>query len=519
MCEEFINMKKHSFHKKTWVSSKFKITKIVIFVTFVIISGMIYRLFANNSDSLNVYVVAMPNYVEGEIEYWSSPFSLGEFFLLRSGIEEEGEFYLPKLNEFASEKGIEIKVTYFANADLLWEQLEYDYSNKSTPDLVLCSGFCETDLEELVSRDYFLCLNEFIDSTEMDNNDEYYLPILNAGQIEDEYIFLPIGFNLNVMMSSQSKNKMLNSSVIDSDKTWSEIVHEFIRLCDESPNGSEGISYLAFPVIREDDLLLAFPMQVLFQSTGLRFDEVFFEDSTFSKEVFTLLIEFYNHYYASEVESDKEVVNFSDSIHGQLCYEFPDLFNLHYNELGIIIEGSSGQSMISHSFLAMMNYYESWCSDNEEEFCYRFIPMISDNSSYAATISQYGAILKDSENPESAFELLKYIIDSDRFQYYNLSPNRNVSESMIEQMTELNYEIDPNWGSTDLYSEQKNIQYTMHPFQNETQNEVLRVLENVQYAQIPNWYYFSKFESVVYQYVQGYISLDEAYSIFIAERY
>ena len=57
----------------------------------------------------------------------------------------------------------------------------------------------------------------------------------------------------------------------------------------------------------------------------------------------------------------------------------------------------------------------------------------------------------------------------------------------------------------------------MHPLRDETQNEVLRVLENVEYAQLPNWYNFSKFESVVYQYIKGNISLDDAYSILIAE--
>jgi len=292
-------------------------------------------------------------------------------------VVETDALYRQAVKGFAEEYTDQnVEVVSFESYEQMEEQLSAELLSGKGPDVLLFnSRGGGTDPYKLSQSGAVLVLDDFVSGLSQDG---YFTQILDAGKMDEKQYFIPLSWN--IMQAYSTKETMENKGYYNED-FYQSLTSEFQELEDDENHYTASTQFGSSRGLM-NYLLEVAGYSVFDQNSGqlvMKKDRV--------EETAALLKLFYD-----EAPKRREI----NVLHkNDFAGAMQDLtFFLEY-----------------YPFMHNLRYYQSSFPDTANQEMY-YIPVPRrDGSGVNARVIQYGAINANSENKESAWLLLSYILD------------------------------------------------------------------------------------------------------------
>lgn len=460
--------------------------------------------------SLTVYMVA-PR-MHGDASYPYTDYALGEFMGLQTAFGEESYRYDQILRSYEASHPIDLTIHYFDFSEDLNQQLWQDQRSGTLPDVIIEDALNNDDVYALLEAGLFLDLKPYADQDELYGSGDYYPSLLQGGLYHSEQLLLPLTFNLNTLMTSQENLRQYAVSL--SDSTLSEWLNQLTH-CAEG---------LQDPYVNQEVLaqfispLTEIPVLILLSAS--RADILDYENQAIhlDADFYSSLARFYKAFSKQEARDFQSLLNAPDfwlanTWHDER-YGRALRFDSIYEHTFAFIEGGSCHNTYPHSFAAQAAYYESRYLDVQQTFALCPIPSLQDPSRYTAMITTFGGVLQSTAHPQEAYEFLKYCLDQPYFMHYELSVNRSVTEQLLTELTQTEYQIRQTQGYFEDFEEAYEApepDYIQKPLTLQTKAQILDIIDHIQGATLPNWPVYDIIFRSMEPYITDGADLDTCY--------
>jgi len=313
--------------------------------------------------------------------------------------------YLEEIKQYdAANASIVIEVEEFNNVITMQKRLELELAAGQGPDIIIGSYSFGLDMLGIARAGAFYDMTDLIAADPTFTNDNYYLPVMKAGQIEGRQYVIPLSFTLPVFVST---GENLKKAGIDwKNATSLEVYEQMLTfLSSDDTNkicGLGGYTDTALPLMyscgkypvsydtgevvldgEEEQMLLKLGTEIQIQ--GVKFMDQYADSTNFIIELAKLPL-----------------------IYANYCTS-PNQIKLYYS-----VYAADGRG---------------------DDFEMYFAP--DDEGKYHAMVQEFAAVTAKSQNAECAWDLLHYIIDhSQRIgQYTSASLNRSVIKNHLRTLT------------------------------------------------------------------------------------
>lgn len=346
-----------------------------------------------------------------------------------------GNVFAQALQEYSNMTGIKIEIHYVeeysGESDIFQNLAEQD----SLPDLILLNKHSRYDYFNWSENSMLIDFSTYMDDA-LYNENQYYQEVIEGGKIKDKQVILPILFNMNGMISSQSYLEKIE--------------------CDGL---LEEISYENALYILEKSCLTMTDIQTkeaIFDTSGMMNGGRYIPN--------ILLSAAYSSYFDdnnSSIELSPDVV--SNILNLMLLYNEQEfgadpnweensyLENLsNYNaksnmlltlekglfeEVGVFLSGGrSGGANFHSSILTDAAYFNSMYNEVDEEMVLYGIPMEDDSNAYSANISVFAAGFSSTKYPEAVYDLARFLMDYEYSSAYGFSVNKEITNKQLEDI-------------------------------------------------------------------------------------
>jgi len=130
---------------------------------------------------------------------------LGELtvYLFKSPTTSQG--YYTEAKEFAARNPeYEIHIEAFEDVETMEERLKTELTAGQGPDVIIADSFFGLDIMELARNGALYDMTDIIAADDDFTNEQYYLPVMKAGQIEQRQYVIPLSFTVPTFISSTS---------------------------------------------------------------------------------------------------------------------------------------------------------------------------------------------------------------------------------------------------------------------------------------------------------------------------
>lgn len=426
-------------------------------------------------------------YVFGDYEYApKSPPRLIKMVTVAGcmDISDDHYYYTRLLDQFMEEEGIEIEVA-FGYGGLL--QLR---DNNSYYDLIIDStartnwpGTGQRNdivsMSELLNEDYCYNMASFFKEENLYGED-YVKPIMKAGLVDEKQYYFPLSFNLPMLFTSEEsleRHKLNIGADSTYDELMSALLDSYHDQIDDIPLYQPHYHY-RYPY---------YPYRLFLEGAGRNLSD---NNLGFYKKLIT-----FTEGYMSTVETIGD-------IDGMMWGGANEAFDLIKEKVACFSSfNAAGQIM---PFALQAAYYESKYTELGERFTAIAIPEEDKVEQYAAKITTYGVIPKNSLYPETACKLLKYLADADFGYLYDMSVNRNRINDTLKELSDPGKEFE-------LVQRRIFEEYTMEPMSEDTAVYLQEVIDKIDFAMMmDDEEMYARIQRPMNDYLEGTIDSDTA---------
>ena len=145
-----------------------------------------------------------------------------------------GNIFEKALQEYEEMTGIELEIHYIEEyyngqpTDPLQEQ----YEQSIMPDVFIFTKMPPYDFFRLAKQEILLDFTPYVTADEeLQNSDQYYQPVLDGGLIQEKQYALPILFNLNGMITTESYLDSIGTPVGEENLSFEEVLNILNASC------------------------------------------------------------------------------------------------------------------------------------------------------------------------------------------------------------------------------------------------------------------------------------------------
>lgn len=333
---------------------------------------------------------------------------LGELtvYLLDTGTTSQ-KGYIAEAMEFAGRnREYTIEIEEFNDEEAMEERLKIELTAGQGPDVILSDMLLSLDMMELAGNGTLYDMTDIIAADTSFTAENYYMSVMKAGQIEDRQYVIPLSFTLPAFISSDTA---LEDAGIDWDDSSTLEVYEqmlhFLKSDDTekisgwggwletgltllSSCGKTPVSYDTGEVLidgKDERMVLELGTEIFKQGNSWIGDNMALNTGGFVKELAKLPLIYTN-------------------------------LNTSPNQLRL--------------------YYSAYAAvDKGDEFRMYFAP--DEEGNHHALVQEFAAVTRNVENPELAWQLIRFVIDHEQsFELFaGVSLNRKVTAAHLENLS------------------------------------------------------------------------------------
>ncbi|MCI8633032.1 MAG: hypothetical protein HFE64_06095 [Lachnospiraceae bacterium] len=461
---------------------------------------------------------------------------MGSFGPLVDKAGEKGYIYYEAFQDFEEKTGIKAEVQYFPYLDKLEEQVLEDRKYGKVPDVLIIDQGAWVDFKNgnnmyrILNGDWFFDLKPYIDQDELYTNGNYYEKVLESGTYQNSQLLLPLSFNIKTIFTS--RQTMEDTGIyLYPEMNGQELLMQMEQACVRAEKRK--------PVIDTLSLWSSASMMipVFWESTGLPPVDYEAQAVTLDQDLFEDMAVFIKAYFKQDMEENWDEIVKNAAVYlnsGQWgIMDMPDWNNsldaqrnspaIHQKEEAkmwlengaFYVEGNSN-STYRHGFTGQCMALDTLYDERKEKMQMIGIPMYRESDAYIAEVQMMGGVMKESESPYYAYQLLKFILDHEYTPYYSVSVSKEVTTHMLDELEKMTYKLYLSLGNTwdeniDLSKEREEYQYVLNPLKSERREQIDYMLDHVAGAVLPQCSIYMPISWHLQAYALEYETLEEAY--------
>lgn len=320
-------------------------------------------------------------------------------YYLNMGVEN---FAQPIQQFINKNKAVQVESTEFTDVSEMDQRVSTELAAGSGPDVILASMFFSPDLLALAENGAFYDLSSLMQQDPAMTEDNYYLPVFNAGKIEGEQYIIPFQFSLPTFISTQKASDALGVD-FSGNSAPGTVIEQLLSALQTASEPQVARFQSSYDVVLS--LILPQGRDIIdYQQKKILID----------KEGFKPLVDLTKEIYNQSSELSAQLSNFSSYA------KVPVLFS---NE------------MTSPNLLrAAYSVYSA--AGSGDDIVFYSIPTQEDPSAYRALVQTYGVVTASSKNAPAAWGLFRVIMDQE--QGYKMYSGMTVNKlNMQRHLSEL----------------------------------------------------------------------------------
>lgn len=472
------------------------------------------------ADVLNVFVVGdfvkmvSENEESNEQEnndFYTTMISLGEYNGNAVKPGEEGFLYYDAFKSFEEETGIKLQVHWFTYPELMEEEWN-NLKEEEKPDIILSNATSrDADYYLYMKQNKFQDISTYAMDEGLYNNDLYYEEILQAGRFEEKQYILPLLFNIDTIMGSESTLNRIELYLYNAEN-HSEVIDMLVDAQKKEQINEVVSQYVSG--------MTNYTPYILYDAAGEKWIDYETGIASLDKKTFEEMGMFYKAFLEEQFGDLSEFESFpwAYSKHMEIWRITGDYAGYVpitdvLMDKGCIVEGGGSFQTHLHSAAAQARYYESRYNDNNENFVLMALP--DTNGRTTAHVTYFGGVTAECEYPADAYHFLRYLMDQETFYQVGLSVNREITKKQLDIMESEEFTIYPGLQMGNEFME--DVAYTMKPMSKETRNKIDTMLHNIGTVGLPDWPVYSIIQKQLESYCKSEKNIEEAYSTALEE--
>lgn len=451
----------------------------------------------NRPEKLIVFISGYPHSFQNQdvsFDLFPSKATVG-MKLVHGEVEAfDNNVFAQALQDYEKESGIPIEIHYIEDSN---ESIEDLLEKGEGPDMMILGKDLWYDYYRLAERDILLDFSAYMRSDEaLSSDDLYYQKVIQGGDLLDGQFLLPILFNVNAFISTNSFMQQIGMEGLGySDLTYEDVLFLFTRASEMLQTDKEKESLYERSGYTQDGLYLA---SILSAAAYPSYFDNHNQNLLLSAENVADVLDVMEAFYEQEfVEDynweqktfDENLVNFVQQPKTLDLWEMEEYVE---NSLGIFLSGGRGGGWNWHnSLLSDAMYFHSAYMEEEEGMILCGIPTLTSPNTYAANITDMVVGFQDTKYPEAVYDLARYLMDYQFPFYYGFSINREITAQQMEevQTTELALFSGPLFEmlTTDQISlkDAEIRREFIHPLDSESVQTIENILNHIEGAGVP----------------------------------
>lgn len=406
-----------------------------------------------------------------------------------------GNIFEKALQEYEEMTGIELEIHYieeYYNGQPT-DPLQDQYEQSVKPDVFIFSKHPIYDFFRLAEQEILLDFTPYVTADEeLQNSEQYYQPVLDGGLIQEKQYALPILFNLNGMITTESYLNSIGTPVGEENLSFEEVLKILNASCI-AQGDSKTVS-----AIWEGSGYMTQGMYIPSILTGAAYPRYFDEDMksvVLEEEVIADIFEVVKNFIWQDAVNAPKRDNMTYEEYLDSWNYSKSLFTVFspnlIDQIGItLIGGRSGGLTYHNSLLTDAAFFQSAYEKQGETMVLKGIPTYNDPNYYSANASLIAYGLASTEYPEAVYDLVRYLMDYGFPPAYGFSINKELTQKQLELMTATSYTVSPEsvWTGVefgiDIEELEQNLMYT-EPLDEETVEVIRNMLDHIAGAGLP----------------------------------
>ena len=300
-----------------------------------------------------------------------------------------------------SQSYIKINATAFESVEEMDQQITSDIMRGDGPDVILFPKNTQLDTAKLALNGTFLDLSPMLQEDEAFLSTNYY-PVLDAGIIGDGQYLMPLRMEVLYMMTTQKRFE--SSLALEDDYTLEQLMQALAENAAwRNPDESAMHTMYSFDAYLYDLLRL----------TGVQLVDLAELKQTVDKATFL------------------EYAQFAQMAYGQCLSAAMQMRDYGTSNLGEMLRRNT-VVLTSQSLPCNLRYFSSLYSGGlDEEIRLVTHPCQYNTGSLIADISLYAAVLSNSDNPQGAYNFVRYAMD---FGFENINEQMPVCREGVDDL-------------------------------------------------------------------------------------
>ncbi len=353
-----------------------------------------------------------------------------------------GNVFAQAIWEYAENTGTKIEIQFIEDYAGQSNKLQEAYEKgENLPDLVVVGKKWGFDYERLAEQGMLLDLSAFIsEEDDLLSEENYYQKVLQGGEIMKRQYVMPILFNMNAVLTSQS---YLNSIEVETSliSSYDDVISMLKQSCIAMASSSEiEAIYEASGNMIGGQYLPSILLSAAYADYSDEENDILVEETLLCS-----ILELMQLYMLQELV---DVEDWQDNTYLENINE-PELKSRHYQHLsedayegiGLFLTGGRSGGMNFHnSLLTDAAYFNSVYQENDEELVLCGIPTKDSVGEYNANISLLAFGCNGTNHPEEVYSLIRFLMDYEYPTVYGFSVNKENTRKQLmsaQQETEI----------------------------------------------------------------------------------
>ncbi len=513
---------------------------------------------ANNSENASGILSLMEEVVFKQHMMRVGPFKgIGDESITTAGGSVPYVNHLPRVRRACD---YDIEYIVFDNWEELKLELEESMGDGVTKLVLFNNSYEKSLIQELQSGSYADLRHE-LEEFDFYNEEKYDQSVLNAGVIDGRQVAVPLLYNISGMIQGESKQVDSNMKILSLPDPIEGKEIDYLTFIEmliqqmENRDGGKTIDFISAALEEkiEPELFLT--------AAGMKW-----EDYEKQKEVFELLIKYYQTYMNTQMDEagltqqyrwafywnettpagydrcfsempndiiiDLKLDRLENRVHSEAEYNFPYFYlgNFLLDSCVYIVENSTAEEIVYHSMAGLLeadsHYVNGTWMNGGGTMGYWPIGTFYEESICAAQPNNYVAVIDGDGSLEQAVHVIESMLDCETDIYYGFSLNKETRDEQLQ-----NWEMTPsaNVNNRELRQEQGKIEFREAPSKAvldgyaegtyDHESRVMQIerlrnqLDNVGFAQIADREVLSIWQETVAETVDSNLSAEAGFEL------
>jgi len=387
-------------------------------------------------EKLVVYINGIPHTSETETMY-PTTYTVGPRRVQGVVTADGGNIYQQALKEYEERTGINIEIRYLeeSGSDERYVLQELYEEGEPLPDLVVASKHHPYDYYNMAHNNILMDFSSYIAADEERQSEEFYFQkIMEAGKIHGKQFFLPLTFNLNALITSESYLREVGLSQ-QNEMNYEDVLFWLQKSCQEMKN-SQGID-----AIYEADGPINGPyiISILNAAAHVAFFDEELNSVEISEEALASIYEVMVEYIGQEYAN---LYGYEDMTYEQLTRSgqskklyISSMTSGHEECIGMFLSGGRGGGFnFYHNILMDAAFFNSTYKEKGDNMVMIGIPTYDDADAYSANVDTMMFSFASCEYPDAVYDLMCYLMDYPFIMETGLSVNKKTTEQQLEDV-------------------------------------------------------------------------------------